>query len=319
MFARMYYQSKLDSLRDLFGTPDVTVEPDAIRVAGKRYAVVDDVILLSEEAPRDPKAFAEDIQYTFGEEWTTYSHILPEHKKEFDGYFDLVDRKSLANARVCDIGCGMGRWSYFAKDFCKEIVLVDFSNAIFMARKNLDLASNALFFKCDLKRLPFRNDFADFLFCLGVLHHLPTSCLNEVRALKRYAPRLLIFLYYALDNRPWYFRALLKLVTAIRLLVSRVRGRFFRKVFSWSGTWLVYMPLVNLGALFQIAGLGRFIPLYDYYHDKSLHRIEQDVYDRFFTRIEQRVTRQEILDLKDTYKRITVSENFPYWHFLCER
>ncbi len=315
----MYYQNKLETLRDLFGTPDVTVEFDEIRVGSKRYAVVDDVILLSEEPPRDPKAFAEDIQFTFGEEWTTYSQILPEHKKEFDGYFDLVDRNSLAKARICDIGCGMGRWSYFAKDFCKEIILIDFSNAIFMARKNLDRAENALFFKCDLKRLPFRNDFADFLFCLGVLHHLPTSCLNEVRALKRYSPRLLIFLYYALDNRPWYFQVLLKAVTAIRLLVSRVRSPFFRKCFSWVGTWLIYLPLVNLGALFQIAGLGRFIPLYDYYHDKSLQRIEQDVYDRFFTRIEQRVTRQEILGLKDTFPRITVSEHYPYWHFLCER
>src|SRR5690606_4214648 len=131
---------------------------------------------------------------------------LPEHREEFERYFDLVDWKSMANARVCDLGCGMGRWSAFAKDRCREIVLVDFSDAIFVARKNLGQAKNALFFMCDLKRLPFRDDFADFLFCLGVLHHLPTPCLEEVRALKRAAPKLLIFLYYALDNRPGYFR-----------------------------------------------------------------------------------------------------------------
>src|SRR5205823_14169167 len=140
-------------------------------------------------------------------------------------------------ARVCDLGCGMGRWSYFLKDRCKEIVLVDFSDAIFVARKNLASASNALFFMGDLKRLPFRDNFADFLFSLGVLHHLPTPCLDEVRALRSAASRLLIFLYYAVDNRPWYFQVLLKGVTGVRQVLSRVRGRALRKSISWAGTW----------------------------------------------------------------------------------
>jgi SAM-dependent methyltransferase len=316
----MYYKSKIASLADLFGTPDISVTETALRVGPKTYPIVNDVIILIEPDSRaDPATFAEDIQFTFGEEWRTYGSILPEHRKEFDGYFDLVDLASLSQARVCDLGCGMGRWSSFAKDHCKEIILVDFSDAVFMARKNLSQASNALFFKGDLKRLPFRDNFADFLFCLGVLHHLPTPCLEEVRQLKRAAPRLLMFLYYALDNRPLYFRVLLKGVTGLRLAVSRIRHPGFRKVFSWAGTWLVYLPLVKLGELFQLFGRGRWVPLYEYYHDKSLRRIEQDVYDRFFTRIEQRVTRRQILSLTDTFRRVTVSERFPYWHFLCER
>jgi hypothetical protein len=90
-------------------------------------------------------------------------------------------------------------------------------------------------------------------------------------------------------------------------------------VFSWAATWLIYLPLVWLGRVLQLVGGGRFVPLYEYYHDKSIGRIEQDVYDRFFTRIEQRVTRQQILELGDTFRQITVSDRFPYWHFLCER
>ena len=77
-------------------------------------------------------------------------------------------------------------------------------------------ARNTLFFMGDIKALPFADDFCDFLFCLGVLHHLPAPCLDEVRALRRYAPRLLIFLYYALDNRPFHYRFLLGGVTAAR-------------------------------------------------------------------------------------------------------
>ena len=315
----MYYQDKIASLRDLFGTQDVSVDEKTLKVGSKTYPIINDVIILSDPAHRDPATFAEDIQFTFGEEWKTYSAVLPDHRKEFEGYFDAVDLAGWSQARVCDLGCGMGRWSAFAKDFCKEIVLVDFSDAIFEARKNLAQASNALFFMCDLKQLPFRDNFADFLLCLGVLHHLPTPCLEEVRRLKRFSPKLLIFLYYALDNRPWYFRVLLKGVTAARRPLSRIRNRAFRKMFSWAGTWLTYVPLVMLGRVFQFFRAGRFIPLYDFYHDKSVRRIEQDVYDRFFTRIEQRVTRRQILELRDTFQRVTVSERLPYWHFVCER
>jgi SAM-dependent methyltransferase len=331
----MYYQDKIESLKDIFGVADIAVEDDHIRVASRRYPVVDDVIVLADPsqysnllkqrlgnqtgAAARPQAFAEDIQYTFGEEWKTYNAMLPEHQKEFREYFDIVDLASLNEARVCDLGCGMGRWSFFARNHCREIMLVDFSDAIFMARKNMIDAKNALFFMCDLKRLPFRDSFADFLFCLGVLHHLPTDCLKEVRALRKAAPRLLIFLYYALDNRPWYFPLLLKTVTAVRLALSAIRSPSLRTAISWLGTWLIYIPLIWLGKVMQIFGKGRYVPLYEYYHDKSVGRIEQDVYDRFFTRIEQRVTRNQVLGLRDSFSRITVSDHFPYWHFLCER
>src|SRR5262249_45959001 len=153
---------------------------------------------------------------------------------------------------------------------------------------------NCLFFMADIKDLPFANDSFDFLFSLGVLHHLPSPCLDEVRGLKKLAPKLLIFLYYGLDNRPFYFRWILSLVTAARLVLSKIRNTFFRKTFSWLVTLFVYKPLVLLGMLLKPFKLSSHVPLYDFYHDKGLARIEQDVYDRFFTRIEQRVTRQEI-------------------------
>jgi SAM-dependent methyltransferase len=316
----MYYADKLATLQDLFGTTDISLEAGALRVGSTRYPITDDVIVLSQASHSvDPAALAEDIRFTFGEEWRTYDAILPEHRREFAAYFDLLDLTEVRQARVCDLGCGMGRWSHFAKDHCREIVLVDFSEAIFVARKNLVDAPNALFFMCDLKRLPFRENFADFLFCLGVLHHLPTPCLDEVHRLRTAAPRLLIYLYYALDKRPWYFRALLHAVTVLRHAVSRARHPLFRKLFSWGGTWLIYCPLIALGRLAQQFGRGRSVPLYEFYHDKSLRRIEQDVYDRFFTRIEQRVTREQILGLRSSFNRVTISNRPPYWHFLCER
>lgn len=328
--------SKRRVLVDLFGTKNIALEGNRLLVEEDQYPVVDDVIILLEpsqypqrvrrrlqvspgEAREHPSDFARDIQYTFGEEWTRFPEILPEHESEFHQYFDLVDLGGLRELRVCDLGCGIGRWSYFLHDRCHELILVDFSEAIFVARRNLAGAENALFFMGDLKRLPFRHDFADLIVCLGVLHHLPSSALDEIKALKRYSPRLLIYLYYALDNRPIYFRGLFAMADTLRRTVSRWRNPWFRASFSWFAMSTCYMPFIALGTLLSPFGLSRWIPLFEIYRGKGLKRIRQDVYDRFFTGIEQRYSKEQIMSLEEAFSRVRISENLPYWHFLCER
>jgi len=332
----MYYSNKLDILMDIFGAEDVKVEKECLTVNDKIYPIVDDVIILLEPAqypeslskrlkvdkrniPTVDMEFAEDIQFTFGEEWQEFSDIMPEHEKEFSQYFDLINLSDLKNKRICDLGCGIGRWDYFLKDQCKELILVDFSEAVFVARHNLEDAENILYFMGDLKKLPFRKGFVDYLFCIGVLHHLPNSALEEVRSLKKYASQLLIYLYYALDNRPFYFRVLLMLATRLRLRTALVRNSHFRNLFSWAGALFIYFPFIILGSILRPLGGSHLIPLYESYHGKTLKRIRQDVYDRFFTRIEQRFTKKEIMALKDTFSNVIVSNQLPYWHFLLKR
>lgn len=331
-----YYADKKASLGEIFGAKDITVGEDFIVVDGRRYPVVDDVIVLLDPARYPPSLrrrtargdngtdaeaedFSTEVQLSFGEEWRSFSNILAEHQDEFGQYFDLVDTTSLANARVCDLGCGIGRWSYYLTGKCREIVAVDFSDAIFVARRNLRHADNTLFFMADLRRLPFGADFCDFLFCIGVLHHLPTDCLDEVRKLAKFAPRLLIYLYYALDNRPWYFRLLFRIADSLRRAVSGVRDRRFRAAFTVILAIIGYYPFIALGGLLAPFKLARWVPLWEFYRHKSFERVRQDVYDRFFTPIEQRVSRAQIIGLGDSFSRVSVSEGIPLWHFLCER
>jgi SAM-dependent methyltransferase len=332
-----YYADKIGTLRALFGTSDVRVEPGRLHVGGRAFPIVDDVVVLLDPAriparvrarigagspagrPEPGTLFAADIQETFGDEWTRYPEILPEHEREFAAYFDLVDLDGLGDARVADLGCGIGRWSRFLAGRCREQVLVDFSEAIFVARRNMAGVPGALFFMADLTDLPFADDAFDFAFCIGVLHHLPVDALDAVRGLRRLSPRLLVFLYYALDNRPRFWRFLLALVTAVRLPLSRVRSPRLRNAVTWAFTIGAYLPLIGLGRLAEFAGLRGKVPLVEFYRGKSLLRIRQDVYDRFFTRIEQRVTRAQIRGLSDAFREIVVSDGPPYWHFECRR
>jgi hypothetical protein len=102
-------------------------------------------------------------------------------------------------------------------------------------------------------------------------------------------------------------------------MLCKLHHPVLRKMITLLGTYALYLPLIGLGHVMQSLKLSQNVPLYDYYHGKSTTRIQQDVYDRFFTRIEQRVTREEILLLQDTFSQVILSTELPYWHFLCRR
>jgi SAM-dependent methyltransferase len=331
-----YYQDKLESLADIFGASSAALQDGWLHLEGRAYPIIDDVIVVLDPAHHPPGLrerllshrgsstagsvpFSEATQRSFGAEWDAFPEVLGEHATEFRQYFDLVDLGGLRRARVADLGCGSGRWSRFLESITRELVLVDFSEAIFVARRNLRGCPGAIFVMADVTQLPFRKDFADLVVCLGVLHHLPISALEMVRRLAGYAPRALIYLYYALDNRPVHYRLLLGAVTAARRLTCRVRSPRARAGISWAGTAGLYVPLVALGSMLRCLGLGGLVPLHDTYGGKSFRRMRQDFYDRFFTSIEQRFSRRQIQELEDTFAEVRVSEGLPYWHFVCLR
>lgn len=333
--ATHYYADKLDRLADMFGVQQVELSRGGLVVGGRTYPIVDDVIILLDPSQYPPlvrarsngpgvttkmEAYAPDIQYHYSRFWEEWSTLRPNYEQEFEGYFDLVDLSTLDGARVCDLGCGMGRWSYMlgARTTCREIVLVDFSEAIFTARKLLAGDDRAVFFMGDLLRLPFRAGFADFSMSLGVLHHLPVDCLQVVRQLKPLAPRLLVYLYYALDNKPFYYRTLLAMYTPVRKALCRIRSQRFRVAFSWFGLVAFYLPFIGLGYLLKPLGLSHYVPLFDEHHWAGLDGMRHSVYDRFFTQIEQRVSRKQIDTLTDTFRRVKIADGQAYWHFLCE-
>ena len=109
-----YYADKISSLREIFGSEDVALESGVLRVGRMRFPILDDVIILSDpgqwtahvrsalgsDVPAGSvPGHAEDIQFTFGAEWTQYDRILAEHEDEFRRYFDLVDVTSLRGAQ----------------------------------------------------------------------------------------------------------------------------------------------------------------------------------------------------------------------------
>lgn len=329
-----YYADKGALLGRILGVEDVRAEGDWVIAGQRRYPVVDDVIIalpperipasvrrrLPPEAPhaRAATPFAEDIQHGFGAEWTAFPDVLPSHRDDFLAYFDLVDLDGLAGKVVADLGCGSGRWATFVAARGAQLIAVDYSEAIFVARRNLS-GSEGVFVMADVLDLPFAADAFDFAYCLGVLHHLPVDALSAVDRLLRHSPALLVYLYYALDKRPWHFRALLRAVSALRTRLAAIRAPRTRQAIATLIAAVVYVPLAALGRLLRPLGAARWLPLAETYAGQPWRTLRTDAYDRFFTSIEQRFSRDRIESLHGPGTTVTVSDQPPYWHFLLTR
>jgi hypothetical protein len=134
--------------------------------------------------------------------------------------------------------------------------------------------------------------------------------------LKPGAP-FLVYLYYALDNRPAWFRALWRSTDAARRGVSRLpfRARYW---LTQVVAALVYWPLARAARLAERLGLDRrwveLVPL-SFYRSKPFYIMRNDALDRFGTRVEHRYTREELRCLMETsgLRDVTVSPDPPYW------
>jgi SAM-dependent methyltransferase len=258
---------------------------------------------------------------SFGTEWTLFDQSelgAPEAAQLFSQYFSEFPWESLpASSRGFDLGCGSGRWAILVAPRVGELHCIDASlPALEVAKKNLRSLGNVQFAHASVDAIPLADDSMDFGYSLGVLHHVPdtqAALAACVRKLKRGAP-FLVYLYYALDNRPLYFRALWRASDAVRQWLSQQPPER-RRVLSRGIATAVYWPLARTSR--QLSRLGvdvERLPL-SAYRDSSFYTMCTDAYDRFATPLEQRFTRIEIAAMMQAagLANVRFREGVPYW------
>jgi len=199
----------------------------------------------------------------------------------------------------------------------KTLHCVDASTAaIDVAKRTLAGQANCVFHVASVAGIPLSPGSMDFGYSLGVLHHVPDTPAG-VRAcvvpLKPGAP-LLLYLYYALDQRPRWFRAIWRVANAARLLISRLPHRSKLLITSAIAT-LVYLPLARLARLRERLGADvEAMPLATY-RDSSFYTMRTDAFDRFGTRLEKRFTAPEVRAMMELagLERVAISPEPPYW------
>lgn len=236
----------------------------------------------------------------FGNEWTKFDQsMLPEAELQelFDLYFGIFPWAALPAEPVgFDLGCGSGRWASLVADKVATLHCIDASEqALKVARRNLAEKTNCVFHLASVERIPLEDGTMDFGYSLGVLHHVPDtfagieSC---VRKLKPGAP-LLLYLYYAFDNRPLWYRLIWKTSDIVRRIISGAPWSA-RLALSQAIAAVVYLPLARIAKWLEAKGkrVGH-LPLANYRH-RSFYTMRTDALDRFGTRLEQRFTSVEI-------------------------
>ena len=269
----------------------------------------------SVEANIDQKTVA-----SFGDEWTKFGRFSEaEIERIGNEYFDVVTTAMLTpDATALDLGCGSGRWARYVASRCAFVEAVDPSDAVLAAHALTHDLKNVRVTQASIDSLPFPDEGFDFILCLGALHHVPDTAAALETAVKKLRPGgwMLLYIYYALENRGPAYRLLFGTADLLRRVVSGLPGPL-KRVCCDVLALTVYLPLVGLARAVQmLSGKGaEALPLH-YYSDKSWRVIRNDALDRFGTPLEQRFTRAEIAEMMAAsgLADLRFSDRMPMWH-----
>jgi ubiquinone/menaquinone biosynthesis C-methylase UbiE/uncharacterized protein YbaR (Trm112 family) len=172
-------------LRLVRRTPDTGTEIThaQLQADARTYEVIDGVpIMLAPEtfAPGQAETLA-----SFADKWKMvpgYRDATRDHYTNW--YIERYGFKTLnqlrgfleTKQRILDAGTGLGRdANLFARNTSGTVYAIDASSSVFQLYRDLSTCENLNIVQADLTRLPFRQQFFDFISCDQVLHHTPDT------------------------------------------------------------------------------------------------------------------------------------------------
>jgi ubiquinone/menaquinone biosynthesis C-methylase UbiE len=256
----------------------------------------------------------------FGREWSKFDQAEMEKSElhaMFQTYFSIFPWAELPPGAIgFDLGCGSGRWARFVAPRVGRLHCIDpSSEALQVARQNLRECDNCDFWCASVDAIPLPDSSADFGYSLGVLHHIPDTqkgIAECVRKLKPGAP-FLLYLYYAFDNRPWWFRMLWRASDAFRRLICRLPFAIKSLLCDLIAA-MIYWPLARTFKLLHRLGANVDAFPLSAYRERSFYVMRNDALDRFGTRLERRFTQLQMRKMMENagLEGITFS-NDAFW------
>jgi len=257
----------------------------------------------------------------FGEEWSKFNEQNDALVEKWGrDYFDILNDEMVnSETYALDVGCGTGRWTKYLAGKVGFMEAVDPSNAIFAADKLLGNIGNVRLSQASIETLPFENRTFDFVMSIGVLHHIPDTrkALNDCVKMVKSGGYFFVYLYYNLDRRGPFYNALFRLSNLVREFVSRLPGKVKHFVCDVLAI-IFYMPFILAGRFIKFLGfkdLAERMPLHSY-QNGSFFVIRNDALDRFGTRLEQRFSEKEVIEMMENagLTDIVISPGIPYYH-----
>lgn len=251
---------------------------------------------------------------SFGYEWHRFPEMYEEWERQFLNYMQPHGQDFFRGKKALDAGCGNGRFAYYAAKYGAEVWAIDLGPAVEVARKNTE-SYNVHVVQADLHNPPFALESFDFIYSIGVLHHLPDpepAFQNLLRFLKP-GGVVQIYLYWKPERRP-VKAALLSTVSAVRQLTTRLPHKT---------VYLLAYPMAAMAYLFLVwpHRMLRGLPLLNriaqelpmkQYATLPFRVCVNDQLDRFSAPIENRYTRADVQNwlARASLEAPSVGENF---------
>lgn len=219
----------------------------------------------------------------FGYEWKTYSEMRPEYEDQFRRWTPHLDRDDWRGKIILDVGCGMGRNTYWPLTYgAKESVSIDVDeSSLAAARRTLAQFPNAAVKHMSAYEIDYADHF-DIAYSIGVIHHLeqPQLALGQMVKAVKPGGRVLIWVY-GLENNRWLVSALDPLRKAVfsRLPISAVHH-------------LSLYPSALLWLLLR-AGVGR-IEYFNLLRGMTFRHLRSIVFDQMLPKIAHYWPRQTV-------------------------
>ena len=268
---------------------------------------------------------------SFGYEWAAFDYSESESDEALDKQFlaycapiDL-DQFNADSSVAADFGAGSGRWAarlvpHFSliyalepSDGANKVLRIKFKNETQMRILQETVGANSI-----------PSESLDLAMSLGVLHHIPDTglAIRDVSSKIKSGGFFLCYLYYKLENKPFFYRGLFWASNSLRWVISRLPYAM-RRLITQIIAGTIYLPLARTSKLLGSRGkdVSNF-PLH-HYADMPFVMLQNDALDRFGTRLEQRFSKKEITEMlgKANFDLSTLkfSEVEPFWTFAVKK
>jgi SAM-dependent methyltransferase len=262
---------------------------------GRRWSVRNGIPRL---VPPDLVEHQSKTASAFGWQWQHFAEMHPQFEAQFLDWLHPLTPDFFRGKRVLDGGCGTGRHAYFAAKYgAGEVVAIDLSEAVETARRTLAPYDNAHVLQGDLLRPPLRDADAgggfDFIYSIGVLHHLPDPYAGFRSLLRYLRPGGTIAVWvYGYENNGF----VRNVVEPLRRLSTKIPPSLLR-LLAWplavgfhGAAKGVYRPLHG-------TAVGRALPLDEYLSSVADFSFRQNyaiVFDQLVAPTAAYITRAEL-------------------------
>lgn len=230
---------------------------------------------------------------SYSYQWRKFKDMFPDWEQVFLDSVKPVTRDFFPGKVGLDGGCGFGRSLFYSATYGAEMIGLDLSEAIEAARENTRQFENVHLVQGDIFHPPVRRASLDFVYSIGVLHHLPDpkgGFLSLQRLVKPGGP---VFIWVYLRGRGRQIAAF----TVMRAISTRLPLRLLNAATLGlaAAHWLMWIApfkaLTRIGAT-RLAGRVPFA-FYARYPFRALHT---DWFDGLSVPLQRYYRRDEIAD-----------------------